>query len=1558
MNDPRFRCYMIGADTLLMECGDVLLKEGHDICGVISSNPRVARWAAERDLEVLDAKDDYGAAMADTEFDYLFAITHLAIIPEQVLRLPRVMAINFHDGPLPRYAGLNAPVWALMAGEERYAITWHQITAAVDEGDILKQVPFDIADDETALSLNTKCMVHALESFPDLVGELAGGTVKRLAQDLDQRSYFGRHDRPDAACMVDWSAPARRVDAFVRALSYGPYADPIGLPKSAARGGAPFIVSSVEVVEHDGPVHPGTVLAVSDDGVVVGTAEGAISISSGRTLAGEELDPNQLATRHGLAVGTRLEAPDGDLGEGLTRVDGRLRRSEAFWTRRLRAAEAPVVPQADDAAEPADAPAVVDVPLPAGFTDRWEDRTTAAALTAWAAYLSRTGRKDAVHLGLSGAAAALPDEVRRLYSDVVPMKVTLDPAVSFLTAMDDVQAELETVEDKGTFLLDLLLREPDLAADAGRITRRLTVGASLSGPAPAGALLWLDATGADEGLRLAWDPGRLSEGDALAVASALGAFLAAAHADPTRPWSTLPLLDEATRATVLEEWNDTAAPWAEDRCVHELFEAQVDATPDAVAVVFQGDSLTYRELDRKANRLAHWLRARGVGPDDMVGVHVPRSTDLMVATLGVLKAGAGYVPLDPEFPDDRIAFMIEDSGAPVVVTGALHAAAVETIAPATVRIDADWPEIAAAGDDSRPAGGARPDSLAYAIYTSGSTGKPKGVLVEHRNVSSFFTGMDAVVSHDPPGVWLAVTSLSFDISVLELFWTLARGFKVVIHADHDRAQAASRDVDPEVAARPMEFGLFMWGNDDGPGPEKYRLMMDGARFFDENGFDSVWTPERHFHAFGGPFPNPSVTGAALAAVTKNLSIRSGSCVSPLHHPIRVAEEWAVVDNLSNGRVGLSFAAGWQPNDFILRPESFGNNKQIMLEQIDIVRRLWRGEAVEFESPTGKMVPIVTLPRPVQDELPYWITTAGNPDTYRAAGAQGANILTHLLGQSVEEVAEKIAIYRKAREEAGLDPATGKITLMLHTFVGRDDDEVRETVRQAMKDYLGASMKLVLGFAWSFPAFKRPGGADANPEDVDLESLSEEDTDTILDFAFERYFETSGLFGTPDTCLRMVDRCKSIGVDEIACLLDYGVDTDLVMASLPWLKQVRDGANTTPDASGEAEDWSLAAQIRRHDVTHLQCTPSMARLILADSEAKDALSGVDHLMIGGEALPPALARELAAASGATLTNMYGPTETTIWSSTHRVPADAADVPIGRPISNTRMYVLDRYRQPLPAGVPGDLFIAGPGVTRGYHERAELTAERFVADPFVGDGTRMYATGDLAYHRPDGVLEFLGRVDHQVKIRGYRIELGEIESALEEHPVVRSAAVIVREDQPGDQRLVAYVVAADQRPDDAVLRSHLRGALPEYMVPGIYVVLERMPLTPNGKIDRRALPAPRDVARDEEPAAYVAPANELEAAIAGCWQSTLGVDRVGVSENFFDIGGHSLLVVQLHRKLSEAIPHTISLVDLYRFPTIRALTDHLSAAEGNGKAAQEGVDRAQRRREVMARRRRGG
>ncbi|MFT7136938.1 MAG: natural product biosynthesis luciferase-like monooxygenase protein, partial [Akkermansiaceae bacterium] len=987
------------------------------------------------------------------------------------------------------------------------------------------------------------------------------------------------------------------------------------------------------------------------------------------------------------------------------------------------------------------------------------------------------------------------------------------------------------------------------------------------------------------------------------------------------------MLPASERQTVLYDWNTTATDYPADLCIHHAFEAQVARTPDAEALAFEGESLTYAQLNSRANSLAHLLRAKGVGPDAIVGLHLRRSAALLIGALAIMKAGGAYLPMDPAYPADRTALYIADSGTKVIVTYSTLAADLPQSDADIVLVDT----LPAGTETENPDSGVSGAHLAYMIYTSGSTGKPKGVLVEHRNVVNFFTGMDDRIAHDPSGVWMAVTSLSFDISVLELFWTLARGFKLVISGDENRALVAGEGRDAGVG---MEFSLFYWGNDDGVGRDKYRSLLEGAQFADKNGFCAVWTPERHFHAFGGPYPNPSVTGAAVAAVTQNLAVRAGSCVAPLHHTVRIAEEWAVIDNLTNGRTGLAIASGWQPDDFVLRPENTPpKNKPAMFDAIRDLRKLWAGKPVAFARENGEMHSVVTQPRPVSKKLNVWVTTAGNPETWKEAGSNGCNVLTHLLGQSVDEVAEKIVIYHGALREAGHNPEDFTVTLMLHTFLSDTRDHAREIAREPMKDYLRAAAGLIKQYAWAFPAFKKPKGVE-NPMQIDLGSLNEDEMDGILEFAFERYFNDSGLFGTVDDAIARVKQIKAIGVSEIACLIDYGIDVDLVLAGLRPLAQVVAASNQDV-ATG---DYSIAAQITRHKVTHLQCTPSMAQMLTMNDEARAALSGVKHMMVGGEALPRALGDDLRRLTGGHIENMYGPTETTIWSTTQTAEAGQGAVPIGTPIANTQVYVLDDAMQPTPIGIAGELYIGGAGVTRGYFQRDDLTAERFLPNPFA-DG-RMYRTGDLARWRTDGRLDFLGRADFQVKLRGYRVELGEIESVIDQHAGIQQSVVIAREDTPGVVQLVGYLLA-EGAVDEVALRKGMLKSLPDFMVPRHFVTLDAFPLTPNKKVDRNALPKP---ARGQAKPAAVAPTTpatpvdlgsqaDIVDKIAGIWSAMLGVPQIGPKDSFFDLGGHSLLAVQAHREIRATMGvQTLSITDIFRAPTLGALAKIVAQKAG--------------------------
>ncbi|MEE9385195.1 MAG: amino acid adenylation domain-containing protein [Nannocystaceae bacterium] len=1184
-----FSCYVIGSDALLVQCAELLLAKGHDLRGVIASTPQPARFADKHGLPLIDATGNYTAALRLRPYDYLFSISHLSILSDEVLSTPSQGTINFHDGPLPRYAGRNAPAWALMAGEACHGITWHEVTRGIDEGDILAQRWFSIADRETSVSLNTRNFEAGIESFGELVDHLGDGSVVPVPQDTSQRSYFGRHHRPPAACAVDWFCTTAHIDAMVRALDFGRHPNPIGLARVAIDRQFAAITQAEPSDSHSAAA-PGTIVAITSSGVEVTTSDGVLRIQQMTTLHGEPLAAEAAADRLGLREGARFTTLDEDEKRRWSALGDRCATSESFWVRRLRLYEAmdlPFTPPSAHTGEPDWRD--IGVELPPGFVEHHRPRLDAAVIALLAIYLCRIGGPNPVQIAYSDArlhAHAHADEAAPWLSQRVPLSLPINDAHTFDTFTRHVGAEVDRICSRGTWQRDVVARYPELRAradlaDGGLGAISLHVGGQASPPLATDVLqLHVDAdTGASH---LRYDANALIPRRATDIAAALVQLAATSLGPPPPAIAEMSAIPDAVRQRLLENWNATSRPRPRQSCIHELLAARVAQHPHANALSYRDQTLTYWQIDAKANQLTRRLAQAGVVRNQLVGIHVGRSLDLVVAVLAVLKAGAAYLPLDPEYPSSRLEFMMIDSGACTVVTS--DTARLGHIAgPARViELDGERPGLSGLSEEPM-ASRTRPGDLAYLIYTSGSSGEPKGVMIEHRNALNFFVGMDEVIPHDPPGTWLAVTSLSFDISVLELLWTLTRGFHVVIH-----------------------------------------------------------------------------------------------------------------------------------------------------------------------------------------------------------------------------------------------------------------------------------------------------------------SLAE-------------------------------------------------------------------GVSTAPHATSQNDD-SIAALTQRHRVTHFQCTPSMLRLLLDQPDSRSALARMRHIFVGGEAFPSDLVRELDELLDGSLTNMYGPTETTVWSTTQPVVGRPTSVPIGRPIANTRLYVLDEKHRLVPIGVPGELYIAGEGVARGYHRREGLTRERFLADAFTSGTHRIYRTGDLARWQDDGCLAFCGRNDRQVKLRGHRIELGELEARISAEAAVRQAVLTLREDRPGDQRLIAYLVADGAELDTGEVERDLRRQIPAYMMPNTFVVLDELPLTPNGKVDRNALPAPEQVGAISRPQ-FVAPTQGVETTLAEIWRTTLGVHEVGIDDNFFDLGGHSLSIVRLHRALTAELSPSVALVDLYRFPTIRSLARRLSN-DGASNTLGESRVRANRRRDHLAQRQRSG
>ncbi|MGC1370823.1 MAG: amino acid adenylation domain-containing protein, partial [Candidatus Sulfotelmatobacter sp.] len=638
-----------------------------------------------------------------------------------------------------------------------------------------------------------------------------------------------------------------------------------------------------------------------------------------------------------------------------------------------------------------------------------------------------------------------------------------------------------------------------------------------------------------------------------------------------RPAQNSMQMTEDERQRLLVEWNHTRAAYPSDKCVHELVTAQAERTPDAIAVVQGSRQLTFRELNQRANQLADCLRKKNIGADVPVAICLPRSLELAVALLGVMKAGAACLPLDPDYPVERLAYMLEDSQAPLLLTKAGLLPALGNRQAEALHVDSDC-KVLGGYSSENTVSSANPEGLAYIIYTSGSTGKPRGVLLSHRGLVNHHVAAVRLYGLGPTDRTLQFSSISFDIAIEEIFPTWIAGGTVVLRTE-----------------------------------------------------------------------------------------------------------------------------------------------QMPLSGEDFLR--WIGQ---------HGVTVLDLPTAYWHELVRALTEAG----------------------------------------AAL-PKTLRLLIV--------------------------------------------GGEKASAS-------------------------------------------------------AYGA----------WLK----------------------------------CGGSRVRWI----------------------------------------NTYGPTEASIIVSSYEPDASQPipdNLPIGRPIANIRLYILDEKLQPVPAGTSGELHVGGPGVARGYLRRPELTAQKFIADPFSLDpvcldpvclepGARLYKTGDLARYLPDGNIEFLGRTDFQVKIRGFRVELGEIEAVLEKHEGVAEGVVVARE-VDGEKRLTAYVVASRPRPQESELRKFLRERLPEYMVPADFVFLESFPLTPNGKVDRRALPVPQ-IRELDRGADFVAPRNEVERRLAALWEQVLGKRPIGVRENFFELGGHSLSALRLMHRVEKEFGRKLLLTALLQAPTVEQLA---AVLQQEPSAAQSSV-----------------
>jgi amino acid adenylation domain-containing protein len=822
MASNTFSCFILGEGDFPIQCAEVLLDRGHTIYGMISSDLLVKDWAQERNIPYIDPKDtNIVTFFGQHPFDYLFSIVNEAILPQEILGLPRRCAINYHDSLLPRYAGSYVTSWAILQGEKVHGVTWHVMAERVDAGDILKQCSFEIDDDETAFTLNVKCYDAAVSSFAELIDDISGDHVSARKQDLNERTFFSHHKKPSPGCTLSWNRSARDIGAFVRALDFGPYPNPMGLPKLAV--GTDFIiVSEIEVLDSRPAVPPGTVTHIDPGFIRVSTLDGEIALRKLLTIDGQPLPVPDFVTKFGLYEGYQFKELDQEVANRITAFSASIGQHEEFWTKQLGTLEKITLPYMHGKTPYIQTARYLDIPpsVPGEIVSHLENlfatcRIGDILLAAFAAYLARIAEVWSFDIGYRDA--ELESEIadlEGLFAAYVPLHVIMEYKQSFEEAFHAVQEQTKLAKQRKTYARDIMARYPVLRSKANLQEAYLPsifierVEALHDYKAPHGSELTLVI--GEDGVECLWiyNAEVLDEESVVAMQQGFMTFLQGIASDPQRPISTLPLLTKDEQHRLLVEWTATETAYPKHRCIHELFEEQVERTPEAVAVICGQEQLTYRNLNQRANQLAHCLQDLGVGTETVVSLLAERGIGFLVSMLAAFKAGGAYLPLDPHYPPMRLRHILEHSSSHLVIAAKAFAPvlsqALEGIPTET------WPHVVYLEDFQNRyehADGNLPvrttsRNLAYVIYTSGSTGVPKGVMIEQRGMVNHIYAKIADLHLTASDCIAQTASQCFDISVWQFLAALVVGGRVHIYPDaiaHDPVQLLKQVDQHEVS---------------------------------------------------------------------------------------------------------------------------------------------------------------------------------------------------------------------------------------------------------------------------------------------------------------------------------------------------------------------------------------------------------------------------------------------------------------------------------------------------------------------------------------------------------------------------------------------------------------------------------------------------------------------------------------------------------------------------------------------------------------------------------------
>ncbi len=780
-------CFLIGETSLLVQCAEHLIKQHIQILGIISADARVVTWANDQNIKTYHPTETFFDHLHQTSFDYLFSIINNTIIPDDILTLPRRYAINYHDGPLPKYAGLNATSWALLNQEKQHGVTWHVMTMHVDAGDILKQRQVEIAPDDTALTLNAKCFEAASFAFAELLAELVTKQEVLHSQNLDERTYFGLSKVLPQAGVIDWNQTPEAIAALVRALDFGAYPNPLGTAKLFLDPDY-VIVQQIQVLSQTSPKSAGTLLDANESALIVATNGPDVALSGLATLTGHPLAPADIITTFDLTVGAPLPELPSDAARDLETKTASLAQAEQFWVDRLATLQPIRLPYAPIGltTEPETKTVRVQLPKLAETADRLSTNPAELILAVFALYLARLHQSAHPHVGdaeMQWFDLGLQEVNDTLFATCHPYRIELDLQLPFTSHLQKIEVELSTIQQHQTFSRDVLARYPHLAdlPKAGSTSDLLPITVSLVNsldhlPVETTAFSLFIPTTTTTEISFRYQSAHFDTITIERIIAHISHLLQQIIAHPDFLLHEYSLVHTPEQHRLLVEWNDTATSDDRHHCIHHLIEAQVERTPDAVALIFEGQSLTYHQLNARANQLAHYLRTQGAEPGTIIGICMEYSIEMIVGLLGILKAGSAYTPLDPNYPAERLSTMISDAQ-PLLVLTQSH---LQTRLPNKTQFIAvdQATDLLKAQPIENPSITVKlptADDLIYVLFTSGSTGRPKGAGVYHRSFTNLVQWFISDLELTAQDSVLLISSLSFDLTQKNIYAPLLCG---------------------------------------------------------------------------------------------------------------------------------------------------------------------------------------------------------------------------------------------------------------------------------------------------------------------------------------------------------------------------------------------------------------------------------------------------------------------------------------------------------------------------------------------------------------------------------------------------------------------------------------------------------------------------------------------------------------------------------------------------------------------------------------------------------------